>query len=227
MKTAHRYFAIILIAGILVVALKLTLKGGRADTQATAPDKVPVTRIPASHKVQDREQQRDASVRLIGTKIQEATPELAEAWAKKLSRNEHEHKQRLLDLKHLKQAEVIKFTTIAENSHKLSTDQLPVVLTLPSFDGQTVQVEFDHLKIDGPEGGTLAGKVVGQPETHVVLGFHHGETSGVIEGPGKIVFLDAFDQEVTILRELDAAAHAKDFQCDCMMHRAAAEKRSD
>jgi hypothetical protein len=119
---------------------------------------------------------------------------------------------------------VIEFKTIAENAGRLSTDQLPLRFSLPSFDGGTVEVEFDHLSIDGPAGGTLAGKIVGEPESSVVLGFHNGETSGVIEGPGKIVFLDAFDQEVVILRELDAEAHAKDFQCDCMLHQAQREQ---
>lgn len=226
MKTARRYFAAILICGILAVALILAAKNGRGTMQTAPPEVTLKEAAPSTLKTHERGQQRE-TVQLIGTTIREATPELAREWARKLSRNDHEHAQRLFDLKHLKRGEVIKFTSIAENADKLSTDQLPLILSLPSFDGQTMQVQFDHLKIDGPEGGTMAGKVVGQPETHVVLGFHNGETSGVIEGPGKIIFLDAFDQEVAILRELDAAAHAKDFECDCMMHRAASEQRGE
>lgn len=87
-------------------------------------------------------------------------------------------------------------------------------------------VRFSHLHIDGKEGGTLAGRLVDDPSVSVVLGFHNGETSGIIEGPGKIMFLDAVEKETVIIRELDAASHNADFQCDCQIHEAARKRAS-
>ena len=147
-------------------------------------------------------------------------------WADKLSRNDDERKQRLHDLKHLKRAEVISFKMLEEHAGKISTDQLPVDLPLPFFDGRTVMVRFNHLRIDGKEGGSLAGRLVNDPSVSVVLGFHNGETSGIIEGVGKIMFLDAVEKETVILRELDAVAHNADFQCNCQIHQAARKRAS-
>ena len=211
--------AVLGLAGLLAIAAFTANRGG-GEAVSSSPTSARETA--ASRKSAAREPAGTSSSHLVGLTLSGAGN--AGAWATALSRNEHEHAQRLADVKHLKKAEVIEFNTIAENAGRLSTDRLPLRLSLPSFGGGTVEVEFDHLSIDGPAGGTLAGKVIGEPKTSVVLGFHNGETSGVIEGPGKIVFLDAFDQEVAILRELDAEAHAKDFQCDCMLHRARREQ---
>jgi hypothetical protein len=218
MKAVRIYLSALSLAVLLVAAIVFANRG-KGESSPAASEAGEASVVPRKTAVRD--QPREAPG-LIGMTLTSAGG--AEAWASKLSRNEHEHAQRLADLKHLKKAEVIEFQAIAENTDRLSTDQLPLTLSLPSFDGGTMEVEFDHLTIDGPAGGTMAGKIVGQPDTSVVLGFHNGETSGIIEGPGKMIFLDAFDQEVTILRELDAEAHAKDFQCDCMLHRAQREQ---
>ncbi len=225
MKTLFRHPLPILSGLGLVFALILLLSNKPAPSAAgsTAPDRDPSAGTAAAARKSPRPSP-DTSAGLIGLEVRSPDEAEARKWAESLSRNEHEFSQRLADLKHLKRGEVIRFGSIAEHAGRLSTDQLPVTLSLPYFGGRTLDVEFDHLSIDGPAGGSLAGRVVGQPETFVVLGFHNGETSGIVEGPGTMVFLDAFDQEVVILRELDAAAHAADFKCDCPAHRAAAAR---
>ncbi|MCW1923929.1 hypothetical protein OKA05_15275 [Luteolibacter arcticus] len=220
MKTVRKILPAALALAALLLAMLLLKGRGVAHPSPTDPASAELTATSPPAKTRERSSSSKPSP-LVGMTITDAAK--AEEWAAKLSRNEHEYAQRLTDLRHLRKAEVIEFKTIAENASRLSTDQLPLTLSLPSFGGGSMEVTFDHLAIDGPAGGTMAGKIVGQPDSTVVLGFHNGETSGVIEGPGKIVFLDAFDQEVAILRELDAEAHAKDFECDCMLHQSQRE----
>ncbi len=221
MKTLSRHPALLFSGLAAVLASIFLLSGGPARSGTGMERPHPHSGRQAAERKSARPS-GNASSSLIGLRLDSADAPAAKRWAEALSRNEHEFAQRLADLKHLKRAEVIRFGSIAANADRLSVDQLPVTLSLPYFGGSTLDVEFDHLSIDGPEGGTLAGRVVGQPETFVVLGFHNGETSGIVEGPDKIAFLDAFDGETVILRELDAAAHASDFECDCLRHRAAA-----
>jgi hypothetical protein len=220
MKTVRKLLPAFLALAALLLGMFLLKGQGVAPSPRGAPESAGPPPPSPTAKTRNRNPSSERSP-LVGMTITDAAK--AEEWATKLSRNEHEYRQRLADLRHLRKAEVIEFHTIAENASRLSTDQLPLTLSLPSFGGGSMEVTFDHLAIDGPAGGTMAGKIVGQPESSVVLGFHNGETSGVIEAPGTIVFFDAFDQGVAILRELDAEAHAKDFECDCLLHQSQRE----
>ena len=224
MKRKDRYIAITVAFGTAAILPSIVMRDSIEENETAVSNAANrdarQASSPADNNRSAKRKARPSYQHLIGQKLSADDPLSFDSWAENLSRNPHELKQRRSDLKHLKRAEVIAFKMIEEHADQLSTDRMPVELPLPMFDGKKSMVRFDHLSLDREKGGTLAGRMVDDPNVSVVLGFHKGETSGIIQGPDKILFFDAFDGEVVILRELDATSHQGDFKCDCMVHQA-------
>lgn len=217
-------FLVLVSAGVLAWHFTSQASADRFSSAATSP---PGAReVTGDRRSTNRRATADERAdAVVGMKLDQPDAAGKEAWAHRLSRNPEEYAARLHDLKHVLKAEVVRFTALEDQAELLNTDKLPVTISLPGLDGQPMNVMVSRLNLDGPKSGTLSGRMVGSPDTTVVLGFHEGEVSGFIEGPGRVAVYDAFDQQAVILRELDAAGHAADFDCDCMVHQREAMRK--
>ncbi|MFC4993955.1 hypothetical protein [Rubritalea tangerina] len=139
-------------------------------------------------------------------------------WAEDLSRNDYEKQQRMLDLKHIHRAEVVRSDVLSYQSEKISSEAIPFVIDLPSFDGGVEQVKVTHLSLQGPESGAMWGVLVGDSQASAVIGFHNGEMTARVDKDGSLLFIDALEDEVVILREVDEARVASDKKCGCSLH---------
>jgi hypothetical protein len=141
----------------------------------------------------------------MGLTFSNKNPEGRIQWADSLSRNPYERQSRLDDLKYAISAEVIEFPSLDSASLKLSSDTYnPTMISLPSgAQGQvSVAILANNIQADG--NGNITGTLAGDPASSVVIGFHDGETSGMIESADKVYFYDAYDGKAVIIRELDA-----------------------
>lgn len=153
---------------------------------------------------------------LVGNKITSEDHEQFENWAESLSRSPEEKDLRLHHLKHMKRAEVVAFRTISHNIDRFEPAHFPLELEIPLFDGEHETVRFDHLDADSNQGGIISGWMAEDPSVSVLFGYHNGETSGIVEAGDRLIYYDAFDGEVMIVRELDSKSYHADFQCQAV-----------
>jgi hypothetical protein len=155
---------------------------------------------PLSHSNNTADAQRK-----IGLTFSAQNSESLTLWADALSRNPLEHQARLDDLQFALHAEVIAFPAFTPESLTPSSDvNNPTVINLPSLGQEqlSVAVLAKDMQVNG--NGHITGTLAGDPTSSVVLGFHDGQTSGMIESANRVYFYDAYDGKAVIVRELDA-----------------------
>jgi hypothetical protein len=140
----------------------------------------------------------------IGLTLSALNADGQKKWAEALSRNAYEHQSRLDDLKFALRAEVIEFPALAIESLRLSSDvNNPTMISLPSLGQEQLSVAVLSNNVQADGNGHITGTLAGDPASSVVIGFHNGETSGMIESAEKVFFYDAYDGKAVIVRELD------------------------
>ncbi|BCX47910.1 hypothetical protein HAHE_18180 [Haloferula helveola] len=85
-------------------------------------------------------------------------------------------------------------------------------LTLPALDGRELQFEVAHADLD-PSGfsGSLAGRLVGQPDSMVILSFRGGREAFSVSSPSENLHLQADPREPgeIIVKSIDPATYVQ------------------